>query len=104
MSCLNMTTELRTAVQIIGADNIIRLAQSLSDAKNKYPAFAYDHTEAMEIIESEFLEWKSQAMRVHSIADKLPRAEAEARQIATTVLRYLNREYAVQVNKPEVRF
>lgn len=91
--------ELQDACDSIGRDAIIRLAQELSNARRKYPGFALHHAEAVDVVESEFLEWKAQAMRVDTPrgfnADRRHKAEGEAFQLMTTALRYVRREYEV---------
>lgn len=88
---------LQEACDAIGRDTVIRLAQELTSARRKYPGFALNHAEAVDVVESEFLEWKAQAMRVNSPkglnTERRNKAEGEAFHLITTALRYVRREY-----------
>lgn len=91
-------TPLQEACDAIGRNVIIKLAQEMTSARRKHPVFAVDHEEAVDVVESEFLEFKAQAMRAGKLAsrldeDKRARAESEAWHVAVTALRYVGREY-----------
>ncbi len=87
---------LQEAIEVIGRDTLIRLAQELTSARRSH-SVVYGHEDAASALESEFYEWKSQAGRVvrrdgfHP--EKRERAESEAWHIVTTALRYVGREY-----------
>lgn len=82
-----------------------RLVEEIQNARDKHPQFAGSHDGAAALLESEFLEWKSQAMLVgffraedehftgESPDHRHGRAEAEAWHMVVVALRYLAREY-----------
>lgn len=88
---------LNEACEVIGRDAVIRLAQELVSARRKHPGFALNHAEAVDVVESEFLEWKAQAMRANTPkglqTERRDKAETEAFHLITTALRYVRREY-----------
>ena len=92
---------LQEACTAIGRDMVLRLAQELTNSRRKHPGFNLTHDEAVDVVESEFLEWKAQAMRVCSPlssmdlnAERRNKAEGEAFHLIVTALRYAQREYA----------
>ena len=83
----------------VGEKMLIRVLQAVCEARKKHPDFAPDFAEGMKAVESEFYEFKAQAMLVQRPdgtlrLGRLGKAEAELIDVIATGLRTLGREYA----------
>lgn len=84
--------------EVVGYPLLIKIARAVCAGRRAYPLFAVSQREAADVVESEFLEWKSQAMLV-TAADgslcerRIARSEEEGSHVLATMARYVNREY-----------
>ena len=89
---------LREIASVVGHDLLIRFGQEMCRARRAHQGFADDVSRAVNHVESEFLEWKSQAMLIQNPDGtineaKRKRSEAEGLHLMATMSRFLNREY-----------
>lgn len=89
---------LKEIASVIGFGLLISLGQEMCRARRAHETFAVSIGHAVDFVESEFLEWKSQAMLTRNPDGtineaKRKRSEAEGLHLMATMGRYLNREY-----------
>jgi hypothetical protein len=71
------------------------ILERLEEARKRHPVFAQGHEKAVRVIKSEMLEWEAQAILVESSihAERISKADNEALDVITVLMRYLHKEY-----------
>lgn len=89
---------LRDLADVVGVDLLIHICKAVCEARAKHEDFAEDFKEGYQIVESEFYEFKAQALCVQKKDGalrpaKLARAEEEMMHAIAAGIRLLRREY-----------
>ncbi len=94
---------LRELADTVGRDLLIRIAQAVCAARRKHPQFASCFKEGMHAVESEFYEFKAQAILGQKEngalrQNRVDKSEAELLDLIATGMRQLNREWDYRPN------
>lgn len=99
-------TRLCELADVVGLDLMINIAQAVCRARGKHPQFASCFNEGMHAVESEFCEFKAQAILAQRDnrslrQERVQKSEAELVDLIVTAIRQLSREY---VEFPNITF